>query len=79
VNYKTVFGSVEPLSGRELFNAQTISAETTTRFRIRFIPGITKKMRLAFKDRIFNIEAIINAEERNAALEIMCAEGVSEG
>lgn len=42
----TVWAAVEPLSGRELFEAQQVHARTTVRIRMRKYPGLTTKHRL---------------------------------
>ena len=42
----TVWGSVEPLSGRELFEAQQVHARAAVRIRVRHYEGLTTKHRL---------------------------------
>ncbi len=42
----TVSASVEPLRGRELFEAQQVQERTTIRVRMRHYPGLTTKHRL---------------------------------
>ena len=44
----TVWAEVKPLGGREFFAARQISAEQTTRFRIRYRADITREMRLIY-------------------------------
>jgi SPP1 family predicted phage head-tail adaptor len=73
-DFATVRASVEPLQGREYFAAQQERAEVTTRFRIRYIPGVLPTMRIMFDGRAFNIESIINPNERNRELHLMAVE-----
>ena len=44
----TVWGSVEPLEGKELTEAQAVNARATVRVRIRAYPGLTPKHRIVF-------------------------------
>lgn len=75
---RTVWGSLEPLVGRELLAAQEVKAATTHRVRIRFIPDVRVTPRhrfyIASENRIFNITAPLKVAERNFDLEIMVEE-----
>jgi SPP1 family predicted phage head-tail adaptor len=68
-----------PLSGRELFAAQAVQNETTSKIIIRYISGVTVGMRVVFGTRTLNILAAINFEERNKELQLLCSEGVANG
>lgn len=72
----TRWGSVEPLSGRELLQAQEIRAETTHRVRLRYYSGLRPEQRIKFGTRYLHILAIINPRERNAEMELLCKEAV---
>lgn len=77
--YLTVWASVEPLSGRELFAAQQVTSDVNVRIRMRYRDGVTAKMRVSFNSKIYDIVAVINREERNVELELLCTEGASHG
>ncbi|SRR6266852_3421193 len=76
----TVWASIEPLSGRELAWAETLTADVTHKVTIRYYPGITPKMRFLYLDprtnlqRLFNIELVRDLEERHRRLECICHE-----
>jgi SPP1 family predicted phage head-tail adaptor len=72
--YATVWASVEPLQGRELEFAQQISAEITHKVTIRYNAAVTSEHRVVYGERILEIEAVINPEERNEMLILMCKE-----
>ncbi len=72
----TLWASVEPIRGREFFEAQRVNAEISHRIKVRYYPGITSKMRARFGERIFRIEAALNIEERNREIHLMCVEAV---
>jgi len=71
----TVWASVEPLSGREYFYSHQIKAELTHRVKTRYRTDITIKMRIKHRDRVLEIESIIDLKERHEVLEILCKEG----
>ena len=71
--------SIEPLSGRELINAQAIQSDVTHRVRMRYVAGVETKHRVAFGTRVFDIRAVRNVNERNIELEMLCTEGASAG
>ncbi|GIW49202.1 MAG: head-tail adaptor protein [Caloramator sp.] len=70
----TVWAAVNPISGREFFQTETINSEVTHKILIRYMQGVKPAMRIKFKDRIFNILYVINFEERNETLQLMCKE-----
>ena len=43
-----------------------------TRFTIRYIAGIKGNMRILYNQEAYDIESIINVDERNKELEILC-------
>lgn len=72
----TVWAAIEPLQGREFFNAQQVNAEVTTRIRVRYRSGVTPAMRMLLGSRVFDIQSVINLDERNRELHLMCKEVV---
>lgn len=77
--YRRARAFIEPLNGRELFAAQQVNAETTTRMTIRYFAGLDPRMRIVHEGVIYNIHSIIDPEMRHAWLVIMCGSGVNLG
>lgn len=75
IDVVTVWAQVSPISGKEYF---TQMRENTVSHKIycRYRPDISPKMRIKFKNRIFRIISVINWDERNEGLTIMCEENV---
>jgi SPP1 family predicted phage head-tail adaptor len=69
-----VWARVQPLRGEEYFKAQAITSSVSARITIRYLFGIEPIDRVLFGDREFNVHAIINPEERNVELQLMCEE-----
>lgn len=74
--HANVPASIEPLRGREFWESQTVSAETAYRVTIRYRSGVLPTMRVKWGTRIFRINAVLNIEERNRELHLMCVEVV---
>jgi len=74
--YKSVWAMIKTLQGREYVQAASTQNENTTRFVIRYTTGLNADMRIVFKTRKFEIESIINDDERNKTLTIICKEKI---
>ena len=74
--YATVQASIEPVSGREYFTAQSTQADVTHRVYARYVAGVVPKMRVKYGARIFEILSTINTGERNRELQLMCRESI---
>jgi SPP1 family predicted phage head-tail adaptor len=70
----TVWASVNPIVGKEFFAAETVNSEVSHKIRIRYKQNITPDMRIKFKDRYFSIQSVIDYQERNIELQLMCKE-----
>jgi SPP1 family predicted phage head-tail adaptor len=73
----TVWAAVEPLRGREFLEARREGAEVTTRIVTRYRSGITPAMRVSYDSRTFDIVSVINVDERDSELQLMCRELVT--
>lgn len=70
-----VSAGVEPLRGREFFDAEQVQAEISHRVIMRYRPGINSTMRLLYKGRVLHIQAPpIDVDERHRELQLMCRE-----
>lgn len=74
-----VWASIEPLSGKEYFAVQQVNAEVNTKITIRYRTGIKPTMRVLFEGRVFEILSILNTEEKNIQLVLMCKEVLDSG
>ena len=70
----TVWAHIEPLRGREYWQAKQVVAEVTGRITIRYQQGIDEKMRVTYGDNTYNILAVINPEEGNRILQLLVKE-----
>jgi SPP1 family predicted phage head-tail adaptor len=70
-DFAVMWSAVNPLSGKEFWEAQAVNQANIVRFRIRYISGIHSSMRIVYNNRIFQILSIIDVEERHQELQIM--------
>lgn len=68
--------SIEPLSGRELFEAQQMKGEATHKVTMRHYAGLTPEHRIKFNGRTFNVVGVQNIEERGTMTVAYCKESV---
>jgi SPP1 family predicted phage head-tail adaptor len=79
----TVWAELLPITanvlaaGSEVLNDMQIENKQGFRITLRFMSGITAKMRITHNGRVFNIRRVVNVNERNEALEIFAEEGVA--
>jgi SPP1 family predicted phage head-tail adaptor len=79
-----VWAAIEPISGRELFAAQQVQSNLSTRIRIRHLAGVHEKMRVKYVNRdsettYYDIESVIPVNERGAEMHLMCIRRGAEG
>lgn len=72
--FATVWGSIAPLSGREMDYARGFDAQVSHRVIMRYVAGILPSFRILYGSRTFSITAALNAEERNRMLTLYCTE-----
>jgi SPP1 family predicted phage head-tail adaptor len=74
VDVTTVWAHIEPLRGREYWQAKQVVGEVTGRITIRYRKSIDEKMRVVYGDKTYNILAVINVEEKNRTLQLLVKE-----
>lgn len=74
--YVKAWARVTPLTGREYMEAQAQSQSVSHEVRMRHRDGVTPEMRMVHGGRVFDIEAVLNEEERDRELILMCREMV---
>lgn len=73
--FAEVYASIRPLRGKMLFAAQQVHPETTTEIGIRYLAGLTPKMRVRCGRRIYvPTQPPIDLEMRHREMQLMCKE-----
>ena len=74
VDWITVWAAVEPLTGREFLDAKMVTAEVTTRIRIRHLEGMLPEKRVVFGLKFYDVKAVIHVKEKEREDHLMCQE-----
>ena len=72
--FSKAWAAIEPLRGREFFEAQQHYGQVTHRVEIRYLEGIAPKMRVVRGERSFDIQAVLHLEERRREIHLICTE-----
>lgn len=70
---ETRWASVEGVSSREYLQRGQEQSEITHRVRMRYVPGITSRMRLVWRGRALLITSL-TTRRRRSELELLCLE-----
>ncbi len=82
-NYKRVWASIMPTSGKELMSSRTTfggSVELSpnnTRFYVRYDVGITTLYKVVWRGKDYNIRYVNNVMADDRLLELVCDTGAS--
>jgi SPP1 family predicted phage head-tail adaptor len=72
--------SIEPITGREFFSASQVQSDVTTRIRIRFMEGVTPKMRVVHGSDYYDIQAVLpDSRSGRHEMQLMCAKRAVQG
>ncbi len=74
--FATVRCAVKPLVGREYFAAQAVNTANQVEFRIRYLSGVTTKMRISHDSKIYDIQSVIDIRDIHRELVLMGVEYV---
>jgi SPP1 family predicted phage head-tail adaptor len=73
-DFADTWAAIIVLQGRELDMAQQIMSEVTHKITIPYQTGVQSQMSVSFGTRVFEIQAILNPDERNTELQLLCIE-----
>ena len=75
----TCWCCVEPLSGREFWEAAAINRENEVRFTIRYRKDVSAEMRIRLDGTVYDITSILDKNNRHEALEILARTVTPDG
>ena len=74
----TVWAAIEPVSGSERDIGEGLAGIVSHRVIVRYLSGLTPKSRILFGSRVLGITSILDQDEKNEYMKLMCKEEVSE-
>lgn len=78
-DFATVWGEIVPTSGSEALSADALQYAETHQVTIRYRAGVTPKMRIKYGVRFFDIQSVLDENERHRVMNLSCIEGLSDG
>lgn len=69
-----IWAKVAPTSGREYEEAQKLRAELTYKVKIRYSDAVRSDFKIMYKNKVFDIESVIDLNGEGRELEIICSE-----
>ena len=70
----SVWAGLEPLTMRETLNAQQVQGVSTHRIWMRYTGDINRQDQVLFNGRAFEVDSVLNTEERNIELVLLAHE-----
>lgn len=70
----TVWAKIDMLATKYIERPEQVTTEATHKVTIRYMSGITTANLIQFDNRVFNIEAVFDPDERKRELHLMCYE-----
>jgi len=70
------WADIDPPKGREYFADGQKQSAVVTRVVMRYRKGVTPQYRVKHGTRIFHVNSVVNPDERNRELILMCSEAV---
>lgn len=74
-----LWASVEPTRGREFFESAQMQGAVDHRVTIWYREGITRDMRVVWRNQPLDIVSVIDVQGLRRSLELMCVMGVRNG
>lgn len=78
--FADVWASVEPLNSREFFAAQSVQSEVSGKIILRYLYGITTKMRVVHAGEVYDITGALNdGKSGKEYIVLMVSKGLNNG
>lgn len=74
-----IWAKIEPISGTEYFQAQTVNAETVAKITIRYNPKINVMHRIRYQETLYEIIGVSDEKTAHRTTILNCKEMVNHG
>lgn len=74
ISFAFTMAKITPINGGEKFMSNQLFAEATSQIRCRYVDGITRRHKIKYGIRSFDIIDVQNKDERNIELFIIAKE-----
>jgi SPP1 family predicted phage head-tail adaptor len=70
----SVFADVDDTPGKEVIQAGQVNPQRPVTVTIRYLAGVTAEMRVLYGSRALQIVSVVNVDQRNRVLILLCLE-----
>ena len=72
-----VYANIKPTNANSTYRQGMVQEKVTHEVTLRYMKNIGTNSRISFGKRLFDIKGIINIDERDRFLKLLCEEGVA--
>ena len=72
-----IYANIKPLKADSTYRQGKVQEKVSHELTIRYMDNISTNHRISFGSRTFNIKGIVNVDERDRFLKLLCNEGVA--
>jgi SPP1 family predicted phage head-tail adaptor len=72
-----IYANIKPLNANSIYRQGIVQEKVTHEITLRYMKNISTNSRITYGSRNFNIKGIINVDERDRFLKLLCEEGVA--
>jgi SPP1 family predicted phage head-tail adaptor len=74
VVYANVWAAIEAVNTKDSLAVGSFVSQSTHKVTIRYLPGVTSRLQVWFSGRQFQIQGVLNPDERTKQLVLWCLE-----
>ena len=72
-----IYANIKPTNANSSYRQGIVQEKVTHEVTIRYMNNISTNHRISYGSRLFDIKGIINIDERDRFLKLLCEEGVA--
>ena len=72
-----VYANIKPTNANSSYRQGMVQEKVTHEITMRFMKNIGTNSRISYGTRLFDVKGIINVDERDRFLKLLCEEGVA--
>ena len=72
-----IYANIKPMNANSTYRQGIVQEKVTHEVTIRYMKNISTNSRVTYGSRNFNVKGIINVDERDRFLKLLCEEGVT--
>jgi len=72
-----IYADIKPTNANSTYRQGIVQEKVTHEVTIRYMTNISTNSRINYGTRLFNVKGIINVDERDRFLKLLCEEGVA--